>query len=147
MMRGNEMPRCCDGSETFLGRVTHRDMRDTCVTWHVSHIPQLRARCYNQTMTLIVSDTSKLKRRCALKYFIWRTGVSISGTKHLNTDDMIFIFTSLQCRIESFWKNHGIIEMQDKSNLLSSSQYPTNNRIKKIIVTTKPCPSLYFCFL
>ena len=118
----------------------------TCVT-HVSHIPQLRARCYNQTMTLIVSDTSKLKRRCALKYFIWRTGVSISGTKHLNTDDMIFIFTSLQCRIESFWKNHGIIEMQDKSNLLSSSQYPTNNRIKKIIVTTKPCPSLYFCFL
>ena len=68
MMRGNEMPRCYDGSETFLGRVTHRDIRDTCVTCHVLHIPQLRARCYNQTMKIIVSDTSKFKRLYAFKY-------------------------------------------------------------------------------
>ena len=58
-MRGNEMPRCYDGSETFLDRVTHRDIRDTCVTCHVSHIPQGRARCYNQTITLIVSHAVK----------------------------------------------------------------------------------------
>ena len=55
------MPRCYDGSETFLGRVTHRDIRDTCVTCHVSHIPQGRARCYNQTITLIVSDALKYR--------------------------------------------------------------------------------------
>ena len=67
-MRGNEMPRCYDGSETFLDRVTHRDIRDTCVTCHVSHIPQLRARCYNQTITLIVSDALKYRRLNAFKY-------------------------------------------------------------------------------
>ena len=62
------MPRCYDGSETFLSHVTHRDIRDTCVTCHVSHIPQSRARCYNQTMTLIVFVNFKFRRLSILHW-------------------------------------------------------------------------------